>query len=114
MEGINLTDAQHAFLRGYLGCLDCSVLGMLQREDVSGFVNSVKESDFDDGEETPAAARRVAKKLSALDVFSEMDIHHDRAGGQHLYVVFSEKGAKMLYLVGREAVSIQGVLGTVQ
>lgn len=107
MEKIKLTKAQQSFLRGYLESLGDSTMEMLRQENEAGFVQSVKDSDFDDGEETPRNAQMTARMLNMLGAFDDMDIHMDQAGGRHLYIAFSEKGAKMLYQVGRETIEAE-------
>lgn len=114
METRKLTKLQLSFMSGYLGCLDEETMNMLVNEDESGFVKRVSRSDFDDGEETPQRFRTAASGLNKIGFFDDMDVHADLCGGKHLYVSFSEKGAKMIYQIGREAVTAgRAIIGPV-
>ncbi len=101
MEGVKLTENQKNFLEGYFEDIlfaDFNFEGMSEEE----FVERVSAMDFDDGSPALPGIVRVAKNLNAMGLFDDFD-PHDSVLGQHIYLSFSERGARLMFELMTEA-----------
>lgn len=98
---MSLTGPQKAFLESYFADILHGRDDFMASADEE-LVYAISDMDFDDASPAEPSTIRVANNLNAMGFLSDYDAHDTRAG-RHIYLGFSEKGAKVVVELMRKA-----------